>query len=101
MNHADGSTTYRFLRLRRAGSRCHTPSMEDRRNILFDEMPFSYKPLKDKKALVYYKGKEILTLTGKDYNKLQRVIDLDNKYELQLFLAKITGNFKRGNERRG
>jgi hypothetical protein len=73
--------------------------MEDRRNVLFDEMPFSHKLLKDKKAIIYYKGKEVLTITSKDYNKLLRVIDLDNKYELQLFLAKITGNFKRGNEK--
>jgi len=71
--------------------------MEDRRNILFDEMPFSCKLIKDKKALIYYKGKEVLVISGKDYNKLQRVIDLDNKYEMQLFLAKLTGNFKRGN----
>jgi hypothetical protein len=73
--------------------------MEDRRNILFDEMPFSYKLVKDKKAIVYYKGKEVFTAVSKDYNKLQRVIAMDNAYELQLFLAKITGNFKRGNER--
>jgi hypothetical protein len=73
--------------------------MEDRRNILFDEMPFTYKLIKDKKAIIYYKGSEIFTAVGKDYNKLQRVIDMDNKYELQLFSAKITGNFKRGNER--
>ncbi len=73
--------------------------MEDKRNVLFDEMPFSYKILKDKKALVYYKGKEVLTVTGKDYNKLRRVIDLDNKYEAQLFLAKITGNLKAGDDR--
>lgn len=31
--------------------------MEDKRNILFDEQPFSYKILKDKKAMIYYKGK--------------------------------------------
>ncbi len=73
--------------------------MEDKRNVLFDEKPFSYRLLKDKKALVYYRGKEVMTLTGKDYNKLRRVIDLDNEYEEQLFLAKVTGNFKRGNER--
>ncbi len=74
--------------------------MEDRRNILFDEMPFSFKIIKDKKALIHYKGKEVLVVSGKDYNKLQRVIALDNKYELQLFLAKLTGNFKRGNEKK-
>jgi len=62
-------------------------------------MPFSYRLLKDKKALIYYKGKEVFTAAGKIYNKLQKVIDLDNKYEMQLFLAKMTGNFKRGNEK--
>ena len=73
--------------------------MEDKRNILFDEKPFAYKLLKDKKAQISYKGKMISTITGKDYNKLLRVIALDNVYELQLFLAKITGNFKHGNEK--
>jgi hypothetical protein len=72
--------------------------MEDKRNILYDEMPFTYKLMKDKKALFYYKGSQVFTAVGKDYNKLQRVIDMDNKYEMQLFLAKITGNLKRGNE---
>jgi hypothetical protein len=72
--------------------------MEDKRNILFDEKPFSHKLLKDKKAQIAYKGKIVGVISGKEYNKLLRVIALDNIYELQLFLAKITGNFKRGNE---
>ena len=73
--------------------------MEDKKNILFDEKPFSYKLLKDKKAQIQYKGKTIATIIGKDYNKLIRVIALDNIFELQLFLAKITGQFKHGNEK--
>ena len=73
--------------------------MEDKRNILFDEKPFSYKLIKDNKAQISYKGKMIIVITGKEYNKLLRVIALDNIYELQLFLAKITGNFKHGNEK--
>jgi hypothetical protein len=72
--------------------------LTDARNILFDEKPFSYKILKDKRALVKYRGKEVATLVGKDFNKLERVIALDNLYELQLFLAKVTGQFKHGNE---
>jgi hypothetical protein len=65
--------------------------MENQRNILFDEKPFTYKLLKDKKAQILYKGKVVSTIVGKDYNKLKRVIEMDNIYELQLFLAKITG----------
>lgn len=73
--------------------------MEDQRDILFNEKPFSYKLLKDNKAQISYKGKIVSTIGGKEYNKLVRVIQLDNVYELQLFLAKITGQFKHGNEK--
>jgi hypothetical protein len=54
-------------------------------------MPLSYKLLKDKKAFTYYKGEEVFIVSGKDYNKLQRVIDLYNKHEMKLFLLKTTG----------
>ena len=73
--------------------------MEDQRDILFREKPFSYKLIKDNKAQISYKGKNISVLVGKDYNKLLRVISLDNIYELQLYLAKVTGQFKHGNEK--
>jgi len=73
--------------------------MEDQRSILFNEKPFSHKLLKDNKAQISYKGKVVSIITGKEYNKLIRVIQLDNVYELQLFLAKITGQFKHGNEK--
>lgn len=74
--------------------------MEDRRNILFEEKPFSCKLVaKEKKAIVKFRGKDAAIIVGKDYNKLERVIALDNEYELQLFLAKATGHFKHGNER--
>ena len=73
--------------------------MEDQRDILFNEKPFSYKLLKENKAQILYKGKMVSTIVGKEYNKLKRVIEMDNVYELQLFLAKITGQFKHGNER--
>ena len=73
--------------------------MEDQRNILFNEKPFSYRLLKDNKAQIMFRGKLVSTIVGKDYNKLIRVIQLDNMYETQLFLAKITGHFKHGNEK--
>ncbi|MFZ1460666.1 MAG: hypothetical protein WBQ38_11475 [Ignavibacteria bacterium] len=38
-------------------------------------------------------------LTRKDYANLIRVIDADDAYSLQLFMAKVTGNFKHGNEK--
>ena len=74
-------------------------NMEDQRNILFDEKPFSVKLIKDNKAQIFYKNKIVSIIQGKEYNKLKRVIEMDNIYELQLFLAKITGQFKKGNEK--
>ncbi len=74
--------------------------MEDKRSILKEEQPFDYKVLKDNKAHVYYRHKRIKLLTGKDYHKLIKCIESGDAYETQLFLAKVTGNFKRGNEKR-
>lgn len=65
--------------------------MGEKRNTLFDEKPFTSKLLKDRKAQISYKGEPVAVLEGKDYNRLLRVIALDNVFELQLFLAKATG----------
>lgn len=73
--------------------------MEDRRNILADEAPFGYKMLKDGKIQIFFRGELIKTLHGRDSVKFQRTLDLDDEYRLQLFMAKITGHFKHGNER--
>lgn len=73
--------------------------MEDQRDILFKEKPFTYKLLKENKAQISFRHKVVSTIVGKEYNKLKRVIEMDNAYELQLFLAKVTGQFKHGNER--
>ncbi len=60
-------------------------------NPLFIEKPFTYKLLKDKTAEIRYRGKPVSVLSGKAFNKLERVIAMDNVFELQLFLSKITG----------
>ncbi len=75
--------------------------MEDKRNILKDEPPFSYKLVKDRKALIYWQGKMIKIAKGKSYNQLEKVIASHDAYKVQLFLAKITGHFKHGNEKKG
>jgi len=67
--------------------------MEDKRDILKKE-PFSWQILKNKRAFIFWKNKNIKTVTGKDFIKLERVIDGDDSYSIQLFLAKITGHFK-------
>jgi len=70
----------------------------DKRDRL-KENPFSYKITKANKALIYYENRMIKTLNEKETKKfINRINGLDN-FEIQLALAKITGNFKRGNER--
>jgi hypothetical protein len=73
--------------------------MEDKRDILRIEKPFSWKILKNEKAQIFWKKMNIKTISGKQYLKLERLIENGNDYEIQLFLAKITGNFKHGNEK--
>lgn len=60
-------------------------------NPLFSEKPFTFKLLKNKTAEIRYKDTPVKIVEGKEYNKLQRVIEMDNIFELQLFLSKITG----------
>ncbi|GGA36331.1 hypothetical protein [Psychrobacillus lasiicapitis] len=72
----------------------------DKRNRL-DENPFSYQITKDDTVFILFQGKRVKTLKGKEAEKfLERIEDAVDEKEEQLILAKITGNFKRGNERR-
>jgi len=70
----------------------------DKRNR-FEEEVFSYKINKDNKVFIYWQGKQVMILVGKDSEKfLSRIQTADFK-EAQLIMAKVTGNFKRGNEK--
>lgn len=70
----------------------------DKRNIL-DEEPFSYKVTKDKKVFIYWQGKQVTILKGKLSEEfLAKIQNADTK-ETQLVMAKVTGNFKHGNEK--
>lgn len=70
----------------------------DKRNIL-DEEPFSYKITKDNKVFLYWHGKQVNMLRNKDSERfITKVKNVDTK-EAQLIMAKLTGNFKRGNKK--
>ncbi|MEK4084777.1 hypothetical protein [Psychrobacillus sp. FSL K6-1415] len=72
----------------------------DKRNRL-EENPFSYKISKDNTVFIEFHGKRVKILKGKEGEKFLKRIELaGNDKEVQLILAKITGNFKRGNERK-
>ncbi|WP_026561860.1 hypothetical protein AB3Z07_11680 [Metabacillus halosaccharovorans] len=73
----------------------------DKRNHL-DENPFSYRVHKDKTIFLEYYGRQVKILRGKEAEKfLRKVTEAENEKDIQLVMAKITGNFKRGNEREG
>jgi len=70
----------------------------DKRNRL-DEEVFTYRQTKDNKVLIYWMGKQVTILSGKQAEKfLARIANAEFK-EAQLIMAKATGNFKRGNEK--
>jgi hypothetical protein len=68
----------------------------DRRSKLADE-PFDVQIARDK-VIVRFRGRIVRTLTGADVEAVREV--LDDPEKLQLLVARKTGNFKRGNERR-
>ncbi|MDM5194514.1 hypothetical protein QUG02_16340 [Bacillus hominis] len=71
----------------------------DKRNRL-DDMMFHYRVTKNNMILIEYYEKQITTLKGNDAEKfLNKINRANNEKEKQLIMAKITGNFKRGNER--
>ncbi len=61
--------------------------------------PFSYRESRDVLFLCY-EGRAVKTMRGAAAAALLAKLRAASGRELQLLLAKATGNFKRGNERR-
>jgi hypothetical protein len=70
----------------------------DKRNKL-DAEPFDYDITKANRVLLYWNGKLIKTLAGKQAQKFISQIEGVDVQAAQLIMAKATGNFKRGNEK--
>lgn len=65
----------------------------------FDEEVFSYKVSKDNKIFIYWYGKQVMILKDKASERFLNKIENADELEAQLVMAKVTGNFKRGNEK--
>lgn len=74
----------------------------DKRNKLSEEL-FTFQITKKGSVVIYYGGKQIKIVKDKKAERLiERIKEVeDNITEVQLLLARITGNFKRGNEKFG
>jgi hypothetical protein len=72
----------------------------DARGLLLKERPFSYRARKDGTVEISYKRRPVTTLAGKLAENFVAATEESSADELQFLMAKATGNFKRGNERR-
>ena len=71
----------------------------DKRGIL-DEEVFTYHATKDGKVFISWHGKQVTTISGDKATRfLSEIADAEGK-NAQLIMAKATGHFKHGNERR-
>ncbi|MGM7685134.1 hypothetical protein ACSVDA_23810 [Cytobacillus sp. Hm23] len=71
----------------------------DKRGRLDEEM-FNYRVTKNNAVFITWHGKQVKTLKGKEAEKIiTKLQQATSNHEVQLILAKVTGNFKRGNER--
>ena len=72
----------------------------DARGLLLKERPFSYRAHKDGRVDISYKRRPVTTLAGKLAENFVAAAEESSADELQFLMAKATGNFKRGNERK-
>ena len=67
----------------------------------FERGVFSCQKSKDGKVFIYWYTRQVMVLKNRKAQKfIERTDGLDDR-ETQLVMAKMTGNFKRGNERKG
>ena len=64
-----------------------------------DDRPFSSRTTKDRRVLVSYRGRQVTVVAGKAAEGLIASLESADAETTQHLLARVTGNFKRGNER--
>ncbi len=63
--------------------------------------PFDWRTTKDGQVLVSRGGRVVTTVRGSAAGRLLGRLAAASDDEAQQLLARVTGNYKRGNERRG
>lgn len=63
------------------------------------ELPFAYKVFKSQEVFIYHHGKQVTRLGKKQAAQFLSQIELATEEKAQQLMARITGNYKRGNER--
>lgn len=66
-----------------------------------EDSPFDYRKYKNGSVSISWKNKEVMILKGENAEKFLSRVENASEMDAQMAMAKITGNFKRGNEREG
>lgn len=66
-----------------------------------DDDPFQWQLTADGKVLVSRGGRLVVTVSAARAARLRRVLEGGDEGAIQQALARVTGNYRRGNERRG
>ena len=74
-----------------------TESVDKRHKL--DEEPFDFQVTKDDRIIIFWHNKQIKILKDSAAQKFLASIEGLDEHDIQLALAKVTGNFKHGNER--
>jgi len=64
-----------------------------------EDLGFSYQAVKSGKVFIYRDGKTVTTLSEKRAVDFLSQIENADDEAAQMIMAKITGNYKRGNEK--
>ncbi|MBF4694334.1 hypothetical protein [Fusibacter ferrireducens] len=65
-----------------------------------EEGIFDYRVSKNGKLFISWRGKEVMILKDQASKKILERLRNASEHDAQLILAKVTGNFKRGNEKK-
>lgn len=68
--------------------------------MALDDDPFDFQVTKAETVRVFRGGREVVTVAGRAAEKLVASLGVDDATDQQL-LARVTGNYRRGNERSG
>ena len=60
---------------------------------------FAYRTVKDGTVRISWNGRQVTTLAGAEARRFLTRAEGLGEAEAQLLMARVTGNFKRGNER--
>ena len=66
----------------------------------FDAEPFEWRVTADSKVLVSRGGRQVVVAAGARAAKLAAQLESADEEQAQQLLARATGNYRRGNERR-